>query len=239
MADADSKDAAVAVAVSPVQVDSFAAGANAAETSSKTAEGATVAETPPRLPPTVQDKPLSACAKAADTGKESTDGNKTVEASPPLEEESLSGSRDEHKPMPDKEKTSPPLAEESLDENKDGEKEEEKTANEDPRRALRLELQQRRPSALRVQKICRNGLKGRLPPDLRADIWQLLLGVDSKDRFLLDDSIRDTTQDLDNQRVIRVDAQRTRADVEYFRNPEVELLVSKLLTYYCKRKAIR
>ncbi|GBG29182.1 TBC1 domain family member 23 [Hondaea fermentalgiana] len=72
-----------------------------------------------------------------------------------------------------------------------------------------------------------------------ADPTPLLLGTESKDRFLLDDSIRDTKQDLENQRVIRVDAQRTRADVEIFRTEEMQLLVSRLLTFYCKRKGIK
>jgi len=111
--------------------------------------------------------------------------------------------------------------------------------DQDPRAALRKELQKRRPSVYRVRKICREGLNTRIPNACRSDVWQLLLGTESKDRFLLDDSIRDTKQDLENQRVIRVDAQRTRADVAVFRTEEMQALVSRLLTFYCKRKGIR
>jgi len=109
----------------------------------------------------------------------------------------------------------------------------------DARQELRSELQKRRPSVLKVRKLCRQGLDGCIPGPFRVDVWQILLGIESKHRFLLDDSIRDTKQDLENQRVIRVDAERTRADLAEFRTPEMQLLVSKLLTFYCKRKNIK
>lgn len=109
----------------------------------------------------------------------------------------------------------------------------------DPRASLRRELQKRRPAMFRVRKVCRTGLGREIPADLRGDVWQVLLGVESKDRFLVDDNIRDTAQDLENQRVIRVDAQRTRPDVPHFRQPEIETLVCKILTYYVKTKDIR
>ena len=72
----------------------------------------------------------------------------------------------------------------------------------DPRRELRLELQKRRPAVHRIRKLCRDGLACVIPNDLRGDVWQLLLRVESKDRFLLDDSIRDTTQDLEKLTIL-------------------------------------
>jgi len=109
----------------------------------------------------------------------------------------------------------------------------------DVRVQLRRELQEKRPSVRKVRQQCKEGLCGKIPDRFRADVWQLLLGTENKDRFLLDDSIRDTKQDLENQRVIKVDAQRTRADVKLFKTDDVQDLVARLLTFYCKRKGIK
>jgi len=109
----------------------------------------------------------------------------------------------------------------------------------DARSLLRAELQQKRPSPHVIKKLLKQELNGKIPSSMRLDIWQVLLGVESKDRFLLDDSIRDTIEDMENQRVIRVDAGRTRADMPDFRSPEMQQLISKLLTFYCKSKEIR
>lgn len=46
--------------------------------------------------------------------------------------------------------------------------------------------------------------------------------------------IRTVTQDLPNQRVIGVDAERTRPDITHFRTPETLNRIKYLLTYYCK-----
>lgn len=44
--------------------------------------------------------------------------------------------------------------------------------------------------------------------------------------------------DLYNQRVIRLDIERTRPDVELFRSDVVKLSLERVLTVYCKRHLI-
>jgi hypothetical protein len=80
------------------------------------------------------------------------------------------------------------------------------------RTLLRKELR-REPQPLvdQVRLICRENI-GRIPEELRSEVWQILLDVDIQNRFKVDDLIRETKQDLENQRVIRVDAERTRYD---------------------------
>jgi hypothetical protein len=75
---------------------------------------------------------------------------------------------------------------------------------------LRQELR-REPHPLddQVRLICREHL-GHVPEELRSEVWQILLQVNIQNRFKVDDLIRETKQDLENQRVIRVDAERTR-----------------------------
>lgn len=107
------------------------------------------------------------------------------------------------------------------------------------RALLRHLLQSEHPDKEEVRRACLQELKGNIPVELRADVWMVLLGVSTKDRFLLDDSIRDTKQDLHNQRVIRVDTNRTRANLPLFRTEETKSLVARLLTFYCKRRGIK
>ena len=52
-------------------------------------------------------------------------------------------------------------------------------------------------------------------------------------------AIRQTAADLDNQRVIKCDAERTRADCETFREPQTQALLINILTYYCKTHHVR
>lgn len=76
-----------------------------------------------------------------------------------------------------------------------------------------------------------------LPDDLRVSVWRLLLEVPSDlDEDALTASITDCEMDLPprNQRTIRVDAERTRADVAAFVTPEMNLRIQKILTFYCK-----
>ena len=107
------------------------------------------------------------------------------------------------------------------------------------RALLRHLLQSEHPDKQAVRKACVEDLEGAIPESLRAEVWMVLLGVSTKDRFLLDDSIRDTKQDLHNQRVIRVDTNRTRANLALFRTEEMKSLVERLLTFYCKRRGIK
>ncbi|CBZ55557.1 TBC1 domain family member 23, related [Neospora caninum Liverpool] len=75
-----------------------------------------------------------------------------------------------------------------------------------------------------------------LPMDLRGATWQVLLGVEEDpDRDArLAESIKETTLDEPNQRVIRSDVERTRASLAFYRDAGSRAWMEKLLTSYCK-----
>ncbi|CAN0427100.1 unnamed protein product, partial [Ectocarpus sp. 13 AM-2016] len=50
----------------------------------------------------------------------------------------------------------------------------------------------------------------------------------------LDAAILSTDLDLENQRVVRVDVERTRPALDQFKRPRVKNLLAKILTYHCK-----
>jgi len=74
-----------------------------------------------------------------------------------------------------------------------------------------------------------------LPVPLRLPVWRSLLGVPvDLDEDALSARIATVALDLPNQRVIRVDAERTRADNPQFCGAEMQLRIQRLLTFYTK-----
>jgi hypothetical protein len=81
-----------------------------------------------------------------------------------------------------------------------------------------------------------------LTDDLRVSAWRAFLGLpllrpavggDAAEADL-NARIRSVPLDLPNQRVVTVDAERTRPDVPSFRTPDNQRRIQTLLTYYCK-----
>lgn len=87
---------------------------------------------------------------------------------------------------------------------------------------------------------------GFVPPSLRKDIWRLLIlgrvnartgrsgGSTTADIRALDAAILSTELNLDNQRVVRVDVERTRPALEQFKKPRVKNMLARVLTHHCK-----
>lgn len=81
-----------------------------------------------------------------------------------------------------------------------------------------------------------------IPAFLRKDVWRLLIlgrveaggGKDEGDVTALDAAILSTDLDLENQRVVRVDVERTRPALDQFKRPRVKNLLARILTYHCK-----
>lgn len=78
-----------------------------------------------------------------------------------------------------------------------------------------------------------------IPENLRPRLWASLLdlptGADAETRFALDSAaIASVQQDLPNQRVVKVDAERTRQDLGAFKTDEMRARVVQLLTYFVK-----
>lgn len=101
---------------------------------------------------------------------------------------------------------------------------------------------------------------GYVPPSRRKDIWRLLIlgrveatGVRPSvgagggtrysytypsDMIALEAAILSTDLDLDNQRVVRVDVERTRPALEQFKRPRVRNLLTRVLTHHCKANGL-
>ncbi|EKU20416.1 tbc domain containing protein [Nannochloropsis gaditana CCMP526] len=147
------------------------------------------------------------------------------------------------------------------------------------------------PSPLLVRTLCQQ--LGSIPPDLRRDIWPLLLlGPDAYDAdvatapsaivqgfsgkeegatagakvgphcgnksspvdgpsrglealcgddakpFSLAQAIEDVPLDLPNQRVVEIDALRTRSELPLFKSPGTQAMIERVLTLYCKLQGI-
>ncbi|CAM9151139.1 unnamed protein product, partial [Scytosiphon promiscuus] len=86
---------------------------------------------------------------------------------------------------------------------------------------------------------------GFIPASLRKDVWRLLIlgrveatavgGGSSAEAVLdLDVEILSTELDLENQRVVRVDVERTRTALEQFKRPRVKNMLARVLTHFCK-----
>lgn len=95
---------------------------------------------------------------------------------------------------------------------------------------------------------------GFVPGSLRKDVWRLLIlgrvgvgagggnangsGVAQREMLALDAAILSTELDLDNQRVVRVDVERTRTTLEQFKRPRVKNMLARLLTHHCKKHGV-
>lgn len=79
-----------------------------------------------------------------------------------------------------------------------------------------------------------------LPDNLRYDVWKRVLSPeDQDDDKALADAVRHCPRDLPNQRVIRVDVERTRVDLTEFRQERVQEFLTQQLTYFCRSRRAR
>lgn len=105
------------------------------------------------------------------------------------------------------------------------------------------------PHALR--KLLRKA--GFVPPSRRKDVWRLLIlgrveaglgggkvrgAASTTDILALEAAIWSTDLDLDNQRVVRVDVERTRPALEQFKRPRVKHMLARVLTHHCKTAGV-
>lgn len=115
-----------------------------------------------------------------------------------------------------------------------------------------------------LRKLCRK-YESQIPHNCRKDVWRyLLLGMPqqktveplvdidaetdialqrkdtrwSEDAQDLECAIRAVSFNLENQRVVTVDVERTRPGLEQFKLPETQDTLLRVLTYYCKERAI-
>lgn len=78
-----------------------------------------------------------------------------------------------------------------------------------------------------------------LPPQQQQQQQQSGAGAAGGDVGELARGLRMVALDLPNQRVVEVDALRTRSELPCFRDePQVQKRVERLLTYYCKTHGI-
>lgn len=99
-----------------------------------------------------------------------------------------------------------------------------------------------RPDAHAMRQVLRKA--GFIPEFLRKDVWRLLIlgrvdaaaadGAGAGDVLALDVTILSTELDLENQRVVRVDVERTRPALEQFKRPRVKNMLARVLTHHCK-----
>lgn len=95
-----------------------------------------------------------------------------------------------------------------------------------------------RPDAHAMRQVLRQA--GFIPEFLRKDVWRLLIlgRVDATaaagDVLALDVAILSTELDLENQRVVRVDVERTRPALDQFKRPRVKNMLARVLTHHCK-----
>ncbi|CAM9232514.1 unnamed protein product, partial [Laminaria digitata] len=87
---------------------------------------------------------------------------------------------------------------------------------------------------------------GFIPASRRKDVWRLLIlgrveacaHGSGEDILALDAAILSTELDLDNQRVVRVDVDRTRPALEQFKRPRVKNMLARVLTHHCKTNGL-
>ena len=84
---------------------------------------------------------------------------------------------------------------------------------------LASELATVRPNLFRVRALGRQlwPTDAGVPDEVRADLWAVLLGVDRRDTVGATEGVRGCACDMSNQRVVRADAERTRADLAMFK----------------------
>lgn len=103
-----------------------------------------------------------------------------------------------------------------------------------------------RPDAHAMRQVLRKA--GFIPDFLRKDVWRLLIlgrvdataadGGGAGDVLALDAAILSTELDLDNQRVVRVDVERTRPALDQFKRPRVKNMLARVLTHHCKTQGL-
>eukprot|EP00474_Spongospora_subterranea_P010602 CRZ11060.1 hypothetical protein [Spongospora subterranea] len=103
--------------------------------------------------------------------------------------------------------------------------------------SLQEELTKPSPDSFLIRKHCSIDV---FTDSNRAQLWAVLLnGNVQSPREDINIALKDYTFDLYNQRVIRMDIQRTRPDVDYFRdNDDVREALEIILTVFCKRHLI-
>ena len=99
-----------------------------------------------------------------------------------------------------------------------------------------------RPDAHAMRHLLRKA--GFIPSSLRKDVWRLLIlgrveaaaagGSAANDALALGVAIVSTELDLENQRVVRVDVERTRPALDQFKRPRVKHMLARVLTHHCK-----
>ena len=104
---------------------------------------------------------------------------------------------------------------------------------------LSTELKRRRPILSKVRHHVSQ--LGSMPLQLRSEIWQLLLQIQSSKSShggsgIVEELQNVLDQEIKNQRVIRVDVLRTRGSDIMFQQDAIRHELETLLTYYCKRK---
>eukprot|EP01138_Halocafeteria_seosinensis_P016356 gb/GECG01016687.1/.p1 GENE.gb/GECG01016687.1/~~gb/GECG01016687.1/.p1 ORF type:complete len:804 (+),score=104.71 gb/GECG01016687.1/:1-2412(+) len=106
------------------------------------------------------------------------------------------------------------------------------------REALLQELSRKRPRQSKVTSLYTYLPSRDIPSAYRLKLWQSLLGVDPMSQALLEQRINGVALDLPNQRVVRMDTQRTRADLPLFRCDTMRERIQNILTYYCKNREV-
>ena len=106
------------------------------------------------------------------------------------------------------------------------------------REALLQELSRKRPRQAKVTRLYTYLPSRDIPSAYRLKLWQSLLGVDPMSQALLEQRINGVALDLPNQRVVRMDTQRTRADLPLFRCENTRERIQNILTYYCKNREV-
>eukprot|EP00938_MAST-03A_sp_MAST-3A-sp1_P003956 g3956.t1 len=108
---------------------------------------------------------------------------------------------------------------------------------------LRPLFEKKQVDKFRLRELCRE--IGGIPSSLRPKVWPILLGVVSNNANIgtkadirLCEEIRNTSRDLESQRIIEADVARTRQIIPYFRKKCVKDLMIRNLTFYCKRRGL-
>ena len=101
---------------------------------------------------------------------------------------------------------------------------------------LEAEMQKKRPDVDYIKSLLYEIIEavGEIDKGMRGKVWRILLGVNHSSTYGLETLINETHLDLENQRTILVDSERT-----CFKSEEEKSILRKLLTFYCKRRGVR
>eukprot|EP00941_MAST-03F_sp_MAST-3F-sp1_P001081 g1081.t1 len=103
---------------------------------------------------------------------------------------------------------------------------------------LEEKLNAEKPDPSTIRRLCiATGCE--IPSHLRREVWEILLGVDRRKCRWLNASIAEVKgEDSKNQRIVRVDIERTRADLCEFQLISTRRLMVKLLNFFCRQRGI-